>query len=41
VAAQFKVTDEERNELLTSGRQRRIHNRVGWAKTYLQKAGLV
>ena len=41
VAAQFKVTDEERNELLPSGRQHRLHNRVGWAKTYLQKAGLV
>lgn len=41
VATQFKVTDTERNELLPSGRQRRLHNRIGWAKTYLQKAGLV
>ncbi|AEI69101.1 restriction endonuclease [Corallococcus macrosporus] len=41
IAVEFKATAEERNELLPSGRQRRIHNRVGWAKTYLQKAGLV
>ncbi|RKH57107.1 restriction endonuclease [Corallococcus aberystwythensis] len=41
VAVEFKATEEERNALLPSGRQRRIHNRVGWAKTYLQKAGLV
>lgn len=41
VAHEFKATDQERNELLPSGRQRRIHNRVGWAKTYLQKAGLL
>lgn len=41
IAVEFKATEEERNELLPSGRQRRLHNRVGWAKTYLQKAGLV
>ncbi|MBZ4400963.1 restriction endonuclease [Myxococcus sp. AS-1-15] len=41
IAAEFKATEEERNELLPSGRQRRLHNRVGWAKTYLQKAGLL
>lgn len=41
LAVEFKATEEERNELLPSGRQRRLHNRVGWAKTYLQKAGLI
>jgi restriction system protein len=41
IAVEFKATEGERNELLPSGRQRRLHNRVGWAKTYLQKAGLV
>jgi len=41
IAVEFKATEEERNELLPSGRQRRLHNRVGWAKTYLQKAGLL
>ncbi|MBI3184002.1 MAG: restriction endonuclease [Myxococcales bacterium] len=41
IAEEFKATEQERNEVLPSGRQRRIHNRVGWAKTYLQKAGLV
>ncbi|WP_404370119.1 winged helix-turn-helix domain-containing protein [Corallococcus coralloides] len=28
-AVEFKATEEERDELLPSGRQRRIHNRVG------------
>jgi len=37
----FKLTEEERGELLPSGRQAIIDNRVGWAKTYLQKAGLL
>lgn len=38
---QFKVTDEERKELLASGNQPIFDNRVGWAKTYLKKAGLI
>jgi restriction system protein len=41
LAAEFKVTDEERKELLTSGNQLIFDNRVGWAKTYLKKAGLL
>jgi len=32
---------EDRSELLASGRQSRFENRVGWAKTYLTKAGLL
>lgn len=38
---EFGLTDAERKELLPSGRQARFANRVGWAKTYLQKAGLL
>jgi len=41
IAQEFKTTEEERNQLLPSGRQRRIYSRVGWAKTYLLKAGLL
>jgi restriction system protein len=41
LAIEFKVTDEERKELLTSGNQTIFDNRVGWAKTYLKKAGLL
>jgi restriction system protein len=40
VAEEFKLTDAERAELLPSGRQRIIDNRVGWALTYLTQAGL-
>lgn len=41
VADHFNLTDEERQELLPSGQQSYIHNRVGWAKSYLKKAGLL
>lgn len=41
LAAEFDVTDEERKELLASGNQAIFDNRVGWAKTYLKKAGLL
>lgn len=41
LARQFNLTDEERNELLPSGRQRRFDNRVAWAKVYLEQAGLL
>jgi restriction system protein len=37
----FKLTDEEINELLPSGRQQRFSNRVGWATIHLMKAGLL
>ena len=37
---QFKLTEEERKELLPSGVDRIFDNRVGWARTYLKKAGL-
>lgn len=38
---QFELTDDERRELLPSGLQPIFDNRVGWAKTYLKKAGLI
>jgi restriction system protein len=41
LATEFNITDEERKELLASGSQAIFDNRVGWAKTYLKKAGLL
>jgi restriction system protein len=41
LASEFQITDEERKELLASGNQAIFDNRVGWAKTYLKKAGLL
>ena len=37
----FKLTDEERRELLPSGQQEIFDNRIGWARTYMKKAGLI
>lgn len=33
----FELTDDEREQLLPSGRQRVIDNRVGWALRYLSR----
>ena len=41
LATQFKLTEEERREMLPSGMQAAFDNRVGWARTYMKKAGLV
>lgn len=41
MAKQFGVTEAERKELLPSGRKPRLHDRVGWAVTYLKKAVLL
>jgi restriction system protein len=41
LAEQFQLSDEERKELLPSGQQTAFDNRVGWARTYLKKAGLI
>ena len=41
LAIQFELTDEERQELLPSGKQTRFDNRVAWAKSYFKQAGLV
>lgn len=41
LAEQFGLTADERKELLPSGNQEVFDNRVGWARTYLKKAGLI
>lgn len=41
LALQLHLTPEERAQLLPSGKQALFANRVHWAKTYLNKAGLV
>jgi restriction system protein len=41
LADYFKLTEEERKELLPSGSQFTFSNRVGWARTYMSKAGLL
>ena len=41
IANEFQLSEEERNERLPSGKQTVINNRVGWARTYLNKAGLL
>lgn len=37
----FQLTEEERAELIPSGRQRRMYNKVHWAVTHLFQAGLL
>lgn len=39
LAEQFHLTEADLAEMLPSGRQSTFMNRVGWAKTYLVKAG--
>lgn len=41
LAEEFRLTDQERDELLPSGRQTTFANRIHWARTYLSKAGLL
>jgi len=41
IADQFGLTEAEREQLLPSGRQRVLHNRIHWAKFYMSKAGLI
>lgn len=41
VAKDFSLTEEEQEELLPSGRQRLLYNRLAWAKFHLSKAGLI
>jgi restriction system protein len=41
LATQFQLTEQDRHELLPSGRQPRFDNRVAWAKSFLQQAGLL
>ncbi len=41
LAEHFKLTDQERKQLLPSGGQELFTNRVAWAKTHLRMAGLI
>jgi restriction system protein len=41
IAAEFRLSDQEREQMLPSGKQRVLHNRIHWAKFYLTKAGLL
>ncbi|ACI21536.1 MULTISPECIES: restriction endonuclease [Thermodesulfovibrio] len=41
LAEKFKLTREEKEKLLPRGNEPIFNNRVRWAKTYLQKAGLL
>ena len=41
LAGEFRLSAAEQDELLPSGRQSKFANRVAWAKSYLQQAGLV
>ena len=41
LAKHFNLTDEEIAEKLPSGKQTLLVNRIGWARTYLNKAGLI
>ena len=41
ISNKFDLTEEEKSELLSSGKQSVINNRVAWAKTYMLKANLL
>jgi restriction system protein len=41
LATKFNLSNDERKELLPSGRQEVFTNRVAWAKTHLRMAGLI
>ena len=41
VIKEFGITDGEAAELLPSGKQRILDNRIGWCRAYLKKAELI
>lgn len=41
IADGLDLTQEDRDEMLPSGKQRLLHNRIHWAKFYMVKAGLI
>lgn len=41
VATRFDLSDNERQQMLPSGKQRLLSNRIHWAKFYLTRAGLL
>lgn len=41
LADRYQMTEEERNQRLPSGAANTFYNRLAWAKTYLERAGLL
>lgn len=41
IAVEMQISEADREEMLPSGRQCTFDNRVAWARTYLNKAGLI
>lgn len=41
LADQMNISEEDRTLLLPSGQQTFLSNRIGWARSYLKKAGLI
>ena len=41
VADQLNLSEEKRKQRLPSGAANRFYNRLAWAKTYLERAGLI
>src|SRR5438046_2784841 len=41
IASEFQLSPDERQQLLPTGTSTVIGNRVGWARTYMKKAGLL
>jgi restriction system protein len=41
LAEELRLSEEDKRELLPSGQQAVFNNRIGWACTYLKKAGLL
>jgi restriction system protein len=39
IAKEFQLSEQDRSQLVTSGKQTTLANRVHWARTYLDKAG--
>ena len=41
VASRMHITESDRTELIPSGKQSKFDNRIAWARTYLNRAGLI
>ena len=41
IANQLGLSSEDRSEMLPSGGQQKLFNRIGWSRTYMVKAGLL
>jgi restriction system protein len=41
LAMQLKLTDDDKKEMLPSGRKTKFYDRIGWARTYMKMAGLL